>query len=186
MPAQDRSRKLFVRSVLAATTTLATLVGAQNLALMDSKPTDENFDNNTVLELTPIPTPNNIVNNKTVADSSGVSQNEPIVETAIPILSVEPSIIFFRQSGSPSSLENNGSGSTANQNNTTASLNNNTEVILPPSPVVLQAPEPVVIVEDPIVVIQQQPAQQQQAQQPVQQQAQQNSGSKKSKSGSSK
>jgi hypothetical protein len=179
MPAQDRSRKLFVRSVLAATTTLATLVGAQNLALMDSKPVAENFDNNAVLELTPIPTQNSNPINESITDSSVVSQNESVIETTIPILSVQPSITIFRQPGSPSNLAN------STTDNTTASLNNNT-VILPPSPVVLQAPEPVVIIEEPVVIIQQQPAQQQQAQQPAQQQSQQNSGSKKSKSGSSK
>jgi hypothetical protein len=183
MPAQDRSRKLFVRSVLAATTTWATLVGAQSLALLDGQPADEEFDNTEILELTPVPQDVPIIENQSESDIGQPTHT----------LSIEPSITIFRQAGSASTASNTEIDSTTNPTitivNSTDPQNNASNTILPPSPIVLQAPDPIVIVEEPVVVVQQQQFQQpqtQQQQEQTQPEAKQNKKTKKSKSGSSK
>jgi hypothetical protein len=184
MPTSDRSRKLFVRSLLAGTSTLATLMGAQSLALIDSQPVDENFDDDTILELTLIPTQDIQPTSEVVTDSS-LQTPQP------PILSVKPSITIFRQAGSAIELSNNESESNGNPVIPIAELtepeNNNAVVILPPQPIELQAPEPIVIIEEPVVIVQAAPQQQQSQQQPAQQpKAEKKKKPKKSKSGSSK
>lgn len=192
MPTSDRSRKLFVRSVLAGTSTLATLMGAQSLALLDSQPVDENFDNDAVLELTLIPTQDIQLASQAIVDSSVGSLTDSSIDASPPVaLSVEPSITIFRGAGSAPDVSNNVAESVGNpvitMVNSTEPVDNNTMVIMPPQAVELQAPDPIVIIEEPIVIQAQpqfqQPQQQQQAQQPK---AEKKKKSKKSKSGSSK
>ncbi len=179
----DRSRKLFVRSVLAGTSTLATLMGAQSLALMDNQAFADDSED-TVVELTAIPT------------LMSFPTTEPVLENSIPtataepvLLKVEPSITIFRQAGAVN--ETTLTTADAQPQELTVLSNSSPQMIAPPNPVELQAPDPIIIVEDPVIIQQPvQQVQQPQAQQPSQQvqqpQAQKNNNSKKSKSGSSK
>jgi len=174
----DRSRKLFIRSLLAGTSTLATLIGAQSLAMMDSQAFEATPVEDVVIELTTIPT---LMILPTTASTTLNSQ--PIATVEPVLLKVEPSITIFRQAGSVN--ETTSSQQNESPENIIVASNSNPLVIAPPNPVVLQAPDPIVIVEAPVVIqqqVQQQPAPQQQ-QQPT---AQKNNNSKKSKSGSSK
>ncbi len=117
----DRARKLLVRTALATSTTIATLVGAQNLAMLDAN------------QFLATETPANL-------DGIGVSPNATptpveIVQTApeITVLHTAPSIIILRQSGEVSAaLPVAGS---SNTNNT----------IQPPIPAQIAAPDPVIV-----------------------------------------
>lgn len=188
MSQTDRSRKLFVRSVLAGTSTLATLMGAQSLALIDSTPIDDEIAEETALQLTLMPTVATFPTSNAVPADNEIAELGEAVEPTI--MKVEPSITIFRQAGSANTA-NNHVATTNNQQSTSVEVMSNTTpnnnlVIQPPSPVELAAPDPIVIVEQPPVqqqvVIQQQPQQQQQSQP----QANKQKKSKKSNSGSSR
>lgn len=176
----DRSRKLFVRSILAGTSTLATLMGAQSLALIDNQAFADDSED-TVIELTAIPT------------LMSFPTTEPVLENSIPtatadpvLLKVEPSITIFRQSGAV----NDTTLTTVDPQpqELTVLSNSSPQMIAPPNPVELQTPDPIIIVEDPVIIQQPvQQVQQPQAQQPQEQPtAEKKDKSKKSKSGSSK
>ena len=100
----DRARKLLVRTALVTSTTIATIVGAQNLAMLDASQflTTETPVTDNVVALSPSET------NTPVA----------VIRTApeLTILQAAPSIIILRQSGEVSTaLPVTGS---ANTNNT--------------------------------------------------------------------
>jgi len=179
MSSLDRSRKLFVRSVLAGTSTLATLMGAQSLALMDNQAFDVGED---VIELTAIPT---LMSFPTAQPTLAVEDNPD--PTAVRVV---PNITIFRQAGALDSTDGASASITTDVNSGVAVSNNPINAILPPNPVEVQAPEPVVIVEQPVVVEQPaqaiQPPQPQPQAEPQQPQAEKKKKSKKSKSGSSK
>ena len=154
MSQSDRSRKLFVRSVLAGTTTLATLMGAQSLAMIDSQPVEIIPEEELVVELTPLPTLASLptaVPTQVSLENNNLKLEEP---TEQPILHVEPSITIFRQ---PGSVNTNNTANVEIQINTTRNIAEpdttvaqNTMVIQPPQPVELAAPEPIIIVEEPV------------------------------------
>ena len=190
MPQPDRSRKLFVRSVLAGTSTLATLMGAQSLAMIDNLPIDEELPEEVVVELTMIPTLATFPTSEPIPTEV---ENLQVSEPAEPIiLKVEPSITIFRQAGTANTDANVAitTNQTAPSIEVASNVTHNTTVIQPPSPVQLAAPDPIVIVEEPVVVqpppVQIQQQQQAQPQPQPQPQAQQNNKPKKNKSGSSR
>lgn len=186
MSQSDRSRKLFVRSVLAGTSTLATLMGAQSLAMIDNIPIDDAAIEDAVLELTLMPTIATFPTPEAIPTDRNTARLEDTLEPTL--MKVEPSITIFRQAGSANVANDELSDTTAQQNTTIEVMSNTStntnRVIQPPSPVELAAPEPIVIVEERIV--QPPPVQVQQPPPQPQPQAQQQKKSKKSKSGSSK
>jgi hypothetical protein len=121
----DRARKLLVRTALVTSTTIATIVGAQNLAMLDA---------------------NQFLATETPATADGIAFSPntmptpvEIVQTApeITILQAAPNIIILRQSGEVSAaLPVTGSTITNN-------------AIQPPIPAQITAPDPV-IVQQPI------------------------------------
>jgi len=177
--------------MLAGTSTLATLMGAQSLAMLDSQPVDEEFTEDVVVELTFLPTVATFPTTEAIpTDIAQIA--EPTEET---ILHVEPSITIFRQAGSANTDVAENNVTTTNPTIDIASnATSNNVVIQPPSPIELVAPEPIVIVEEPVIVqppvqVQQQPQAQPQPQAQQQQQQEQpkkEKKPKKSRSGSSK
>lgn len=183
MSQSDRSRKLFVRSVLAGTSTLATLMGAQSLALMDNKPLDDEVAEAVAAQSSLLPTVATFPSaTSTPADDELAEVGEAVEPT---ILKVEPSITIFRNAGSANTT-NNSVANTTNQQKPSVTVMSNTNhnsVIQPPSPVELAAPDPIVIVQQPPV--QQQSVQIQPQSQP-QPQVQVQHKSRRSRSGSSR
>ncbi len=121
----DRARKLLVRSALVTSTTIATFLGAQNLAMLDTR----QFE----LLLTPSP---EVVNMLPPTEAI-----PPTVQAAAPTLVIQqaaPSIIILRQSANP------GSGSQP-----TPFIVQQLAAIQPPAPAVISVPAPV-IVQQPI------------------------------------
>lgn len=118
----DRARKLLVRSALVTSATVATVIGAQNLATLDARE----------LALTPTP----------LSDTVLVEVSTPAaVERVAPSIIIQhaaPSIIVLRQSG-----QQNSAVSVIQSGATTSSIQ-------PPAPVQVTAPEPV-IVQQPVV-----------------------------------
>lgn len=116
----DRARKLLVRSALVTSTTIATFVGAQNLAMLDKR----EFE----LLLTPSPV---------VANMLTTEVSTPPVQSSPPTLVIQqaaPSIIILRQSAQP------GGGSQA-----TPVFVPRSASIQPPVPAAISAPAPVVV-----------------------------------------
>jgi len=121
----DRTRKLLIRTAIVTTSTAATLFGAQNLAMLDSKD----------LQLTPTPSASTtmaVVESPTVAPqiSQGLA-NITIQQSA-------PSVTILRHSPQPNTT-------TASISNTTTSVNRSSGVIQPPAPSQVSAPQPVII-----------------------------------------
>jgi hypothetical protein len=117
----DRARKLLVRTALVTSTTIATLVGAQNFAMLDAR----SFQAATP---DPVTQPNDIVVVTPVATRTPV-----FVERAAPditILHAAPSITILRQSGQITMSQP-----------VTASVTS----IQPPAPSQITAPDPVVV-----------------------------------------
>lgn len=117
----DRARKLLVRTALVTSTTIATIVGAQNLAMLDA--------NQFLATATP-----------STADGIAFSPNTmptpvEIVQTApeITILQAAPGIIILRQSGEVSAAAS-----------VTGSPNSSTP-IQPPIAAQIAAPDPVIV-----------------------------------------
>lgn len=117
----DRARKLLVRTALVTSTTIATIVGAQNLAMLDASqflatqtPAIEN-----VAVLSPIETTTPVA----------------VIQTApeITILQAAPRIIILRQPGRVSTALP-----------VTGSINTN-NAIQPPIPARIVAPNPVIV-----------------------------------------
>lgn len=87
MAATDRARKLLVRTAFVTSTTIATLVGAQNLAMLDAKqflPTETDSGQNTTALLT--------TNTAGPSSITSTAADTTIVQSA-------PSITILRQSG---------------------------------------------------------------------------------------
>jgi len=135
----DRARKLLVRTALVTSTTIATLFGAQNFAMLDARDfqpeiPDLNAESNEVVVVTPVAT-------RTPAP---VERAAPSIE----IRTAAPSITILRQAGDTSSLN-------------TSPVTRANSVIQPPAPVEMAAPEPVIIqgeAPSPIVIQRQVPA----------------------------
>ncbi len=117
----DRARKLLVRTALVTSTTIATMVGAQNLAMLDANqflatetPVTENIPASTPVE---IPTPVAVIR----------------AAPEVTILQAAPSITILRQSGKvPVALP-------------LTSSTSNSNTIQPPVPSQISAPEPVIV-----------------------------------------
>lgn len=117
----DRARKLLVRTALVTSTTIATLVGAQNLAMLDANQflaTETPVAGNV-----PAPLPN------TLPTPAEVVRSAP----EITILQAAPSIIILRQSGKVSTALPVTGGT------------NTTTTIQPPIPAQIAAPDPVIV-----------------------------------------
>ncbi len=117
----DRARKLLVRTALVTSTTIATIVGAQNLAMLDA--------NQFLMTETPM------AENAIALSPSALATSVEVIRAApeITILQAAPSIIILRQSGEVSAaLPVTGS---TNTNNT----------IQPPIPAQIAAPDPVIV-----------------------------------------
>lgn len=124
----DRARKLLVRSALVTSTTIATFVGAQNLAMLDTQ--------QVALLLTPSPA---VVN---VLKATEATPPQPIRSSAptLVIQQAAPSIIVLRQSAQPGSSRQ------------PTPISVPAPLILqqpastqPPAPSVISAPAPVII-----------------------------------------
>jgi hypothetical protein len=118
----DRTRKLLVRSALVTSATIATFVGAQNLAMLDATRLEALF------------TPEAVVVNPLAEITTPV----PVVRAApdLVIQQAAPSIIILRRAGDAAVSVNPGGSSPV--------------VIQPPAPAEVAAPAPV-IVQQPIV-----------------------------------
>lgn len=127
----DRARKLLVRSALVTGSTIATLVGAQNLAMIDMR----QFE----LTNTQTATPEAIV----VVPLQVVATSLPaLTETEQPTVEVTiarsaPSITILRQSGDVNTLSSN---STSNTESTG-------QVVIQPPVASLMATQPPVVVQ---------------------------------------
>lgn len=117
----DRARKLLVRTALVTSTTIATIVGAQNLAMLDAN----------LLLATETPGTENAI---ALSPSTAVTPAE-VVRAApeLTILQAAPSIIILRQSGEVSAALP-----------VTGSTNTN-HTIQPPIPAQIAAPAPVIV-----------------------------------------
>lgn len=118
----ERTRKLLVRTALVTSTTIATLLGAQNLAMLDARQ----------LELTTTPATTNavVVTTEPLATPVTVLHAAPALE----IQQVAPSITILRQSGQVAPV---------NPVMTTTTTTNT--AIQPPVPVGMAAPQPVIV-----------------------------------------
>ncbi|HEX2905790.1 MAG TPA: hypothetical protein VHO69_02940 [Phototrophicaceae bacterium] len=119
----DRARKLLVRTALVTSTTMATMIGAQNLAMLDAKqfqPTVTPVVEN-VAALAPAATPTAVI---------AVMQAMP----EITIVRAAPSIIVLRQSGQVQALPP-----------VVTSGTNPANGIQPPVPAQLAAPDPIIV-----------------------------------------
>ncbi len=117
----DRARKLLVRTALVTSTTIATIVGAQNLAMLDAS------------QFLATETP--VTENVTALSPNTTATPVEVVRAApeLTILQEAPSIIILRQSGEVSATRPV-TGST-----------NNTTPIQPPIPAQIAAPDPVIV-----------------------------------------
>ena len=115
----DRTRKLLVRTALATSTTIATLVGAQNFAMLDTR--DFQLTDNELLESVGINTTSDSAN-LTIAHSA----------PQITIMHVAPSITVLRQTGQTTAT-------------TGQAVAMNPVNIQPPVPSQITAPQPVVV-----------------------------------------
>lgn len=111
----DRARKLLVRSALVTSATIATLVGAQNLAMLDETRLEGLF------------TPSPDVVNPLPDDAT----TAPVIQAApdLVIQQAAPSIIILRRAGQ--------SGG--------AAVSANPVAIQPPAPAEVAAPAPVIV-----------------------------------------
>ncbi len=149
----DRARKLLVRSALVTSTTIATFVGAQNLAMLDTR----------LISLTATPfaesaaeVPALVVPTSEVMAS--VTSMPQAVAPTLMIQKAAPSIIVLRQSQQQAASPIVSSHSPAQ---------GNAMVIQPPVPAQMAAPAPVIVQQQsspqmsaPAQVVVQQPVQQ--------------------------
>jgi hypothetical protein len=137
MTHNDRGRKLLVRSALATSVTIATFIGAQNLAMLDASQ----------LSLTLTPTSSATVTSDAASVTSPASQSSvPPAQHAAPQLVIRhaaPSIVILRQSG-----QNAASGTASSPNTTTQAVSAQAVQSPPPSQITLPNP---VVVQQPIV-----------------------------------
>lgn len=115
----ERGRKLLVRSALVTGTTIATLVGTSNLAMLDARALQAT--------LTPIATANEVA----LTTATSLQQADASIINAAPEITIQhaaPTITILRQAGSSQQI--------ASANNT---------VIQPPQPAEIAAPDPIVM-----------------------------------------
>lgn len=127
----DRTRKLLVRSALVTSATIATFVGAQNLAMLDANRLEALFT----------PSPEATV----VNPLPEVTTPAPVLHAApdLVIQQAAPSIIILRRAGQ--------SADAAVSLNPAANAGGSSPVVIqPPAPAEVAAPAPV-IVEQPVV-----------------------------------
>lgn len=119
MANNERGRKLLIRSAMVTGTTIATLVGTSNLAMLDARALQAT--------LTPSDTANDAA---LITESAPQSVDTDIFNTSptITISHTAPSITILRQSGSSQQI--------ASANNT---------VIQPPQPAEIAPPDPIVM-----------------------------------------
>jgi len=117
----DRARKLLVRTALVTSTTIATLIGAQNFAMLDLRNLQTEEADRTA-------EPDDVA----VVIPTAIHTSVPVERAApeITILHIAPSITILRQSG---------------QVNTTQSTTASVAPIQPPAPSQITAPNPVVV-----------------------------------------
>lgn len=133
----DRARKLLIRSALVTSSTIATFIGAQNLAMLDTRQ----------FGVTQTPAPEAAVI-LPLPDGSAVTA--PPVQQVAPALMIRkaaPSIIVLRQS-QPQAVTN---PSSVGQSPVQAS----TSLIQPPAPAQIAAPAPVIVQQPGAVIVQQ-------------------------------
>lgn len=127
----DRTRKLLVRSALVTSATIATFVGAQNLAMLDATRIEALF--------TPSPEPT-------------VLNPLPEVTTPVPVLQAAPDLVI--QQAAPSIIILRRAGQSADAAvslNPAANASGSSPVVIqPPAPAEVAAPAPV-IVQQPVV-----------------------------------
>lgn len=120
----DRARRMLVRTALVTSTTVATIIGAQNLAMLDKQ---------TLTTLTPMVDLDDLLPTGTIVPTvRPVATEAQEVASAPPQLNIvhaAPSIIVLRQPGQ-TVVERS-----ANQQ----------PIIQPPNPVQLAAPPPIII-----------------------------------------
>lgn len=128
----DRNRKLLVRTALITSSTIATLIGAQNLALLDTRQIEQ------VLAPTTEPTAMPPVTPGLINQPEATAHVLPTIEIA----HAAPSITILRQPGQAGPIQPVSAGRTA---------------IQPPKPVQLAAPPPIVVQGEapPPIVVQQ-------------------------------
>ncbi|MBZ0301028.1 MAG: hypothetical protein K8J31_14870 [Anaerolineae bacterium] len=130
MANSDRARKLLVRTALVTSSTIATLVGAQNLAMLDNTQFAQNPTTpDTVLELS----------SEDLASDTAINNVAP----ELAIVRAAPSITIIRQSGQER----------------TASLIQPPDpvAVATPQPVIVQ-PQPQVSAPQPVIIQSSQPA----------------------------
>ncbi|RMG79378.1 MAG: hypothetical protein D6712_19770 [Chloroflexi bacterium] len=154
MANSDRGRKLLIRTALVTGSTVATLFGAQNLAVLDQN-TFGNFEDNATDAATTIQLPEatQAVDSAVLPDAAtGENSTANIMPTPTQVLRTSPNIVVLRQPGQPQVVQNNqGTG----QTNSAAPVQVNTS-IQPPAPVVQAPPAPQVVQAPAPVVVQQQ------------------------------
>lgn len=118
MANNERGRKLLIRSAMVTGTTIATLVGTSNLAMLDARALQAT--------LTPSNTANEVA---LITEAAPQSADTDIMNTApgITILHTAPSITVLRQSSTTQQV---------------ASANNS--VIQPPVPAEIAPPDPII------------------------------------------
>ena len=121
----DRTRKLLVRSALVTSATIATFVGAQNLAMLDA----------TRLEALFTPSP-----------EAAIVNPLPEVTTPVPVVRAAPDLVIQQAPPSIIILRRAGQSGEAPANPVASSP----VVIQPPAPAEVAAPAPV-IVQQPVV-----------------------------------
>ena len=128
----DRTRKLLVRTALVTSSTIATLIGAQNLALLDTDQIKQ------ILAPTIEPTAALSLTSNLTSQAGATAQVSPTIE----IVHAAPSITILRQAGQTGSIQPASTNQTA---------------IQPPNPVQLAAPQPVIVQGEapPPIIVQQ-------------------------------
>lgn len=135
MANSDRTRKLIIRSAVVTSTTIATLVGAQNFAILDARSLEPALDaTNTIVTVDPNSATIGDPNSATIGDPNAITRSAPTLD----IIAVAPSITVLRQSGT---LQNN-AVATTHTSQPVASIANN---IQPPMPAQISAPQPVIV-----------------------------------------
>lgn len=116
----DRTRKLLVRTALVTSTTIATVVGAQNIAMLDA------------LQFQLTPTAEDLaVQPPDLATAADIAQTAPLIT----VVRAAPSIIILRQAGQAQPAQ-------------AAAPNTTTAAIQPPIPAQLAPPAPIIVQQE--------------------------------------
>jgi hypothetical protein len=129
----DRTRKLLVRTALVTSSTIATLIGAQNLALLDTRQIEQGLTPTTGPTEAPSPTPGALLEAATPAQAS------PTLE----IVRAAPRLTILRRAGQAGPIQ---------------PVSIQPASIQPPNPVQLAAPPPVIVQGEappPVIIVQQ-------------------------------